>query len=162
MIFYNDPTPYRFGYQCEKCHNNYFDNIRLYKAEKGTIIQLFDRQDGTDDDDYASIEILKSFDYKDKNSNPLIYENEGIYIQGYESSKTDNEYYKMTFFRHKSGKGNLDRKVSNVGVIFPNMLPNGVKEMQYMLSAAKKPLKRCYNCFVVAILKCRKIFEFQC
>lgn len=116
----------------QRCRNDEFNGITITKAEKGTIIQLFDDSSLTNDDDYVTIEILEPVYGQDivhsLPISPFIPERKKTYpflrIFGLEAIDVDHnnnsrqaKYYKMTFHRKN---GSLNRKVSGVKVHFPH------------------------------------------
>ena len=111
------------------CKNDFYDNIRIYKAEKGTKIILYANPDhtATGTGGYAVIEFLKNF-HRDwfpvghKYGPPHEWAYRfygGIRINGFEHDETDNEYYKMTY-HHRGGEESLNRRVSSLRVEFPH------------------------------------------
>ena len=97
---------------CKKCKNDEYENIALYKAEKGTTIYLSDNNPFSAYGAYTKIEILKNINRRMSGGG---YAGNPIEIYGLEEDKTDNSFYKMTFH---GVKGYLNREVSNVRVYF--------------------------------------------
>ena len=100
---------------CRRCSGDTYDALRICRAEKGTEIGLWDDSDaGVYKDDAVKILMLKDF----KNEDPFC-RGDYLKIEDLERSET-TEYYKMTFYKHKGGKGNLNGKVSSVSLQFWN------------------------------------------
>ena len=102
-------------FACKKCKNDEYENIALYKAEKGTHIYLSDNSDFFGNGAYTKIEILKNIN-RPFPSRENFYEDNPIRIYGLEQDKT-TEYYKMTN-SYTGSRGPLNREVSNVRVYF--------------------------------------------
>ena len=102
----------------ERCANDKYQVLLIKRAEKGTVIQVFNTKDNTIFKDYATIEVLKNINgQKTKKLKPYdMMEFDGIMINGFERSRT-TEYYKVTY-HHVSGS--LNNEISSITVGFPH------------------------------------------
>ena len=108
---------------CLRCPGDYFNAVRICRAEKGTRVLLYDNSEGNFDDDSVEIVMLQDFnstsyftiDGWNKKS-----DDHCLKIENLERS-ADTEYYRMTY-RKKNG---LNGKVSNIALDFPHRGGNG-------------------------------------
>ena len=95
----------------KRCENNEFDSLKIWRAENGTEIRLYDDPVGFwSDDDVVIIKFLKDFDGEKSWR--------WLRIEGLEKSEK-TEYYEMTYYPRSSTNG-LNRKVSQLFIAFEN------------------------------------------
>ena len=107
--------------ECEKCHNDWVNNIIIDRAEKGTTIYFSEDSNFHSPGSYTVINILKNFD-KDSSSVEDKYR-QGIQIGALNWSTTDNKYFTMTYVCKSPCGVALTMGVSNVRVYFNHRKP---------------------------------------
>ena len=97
-----------------RCSNDYYAQLLIKRAEKGTKFTVYDNSKRNSDNDYATIEVLKNIN--GQKTDKRVGEHNGILVDGFERSRT-TEYYKVTYHRKN---GSLNYEVSSIIVSFPH------------------------------------------